>query len=100
MTLSRLTGSTKSALPTVANQSAAIQLQNSARQMENAVRELKGAISKAHTVCGSLEIEASADLINSLESELEEFRCSNVILKDIKAVSKRVGLYLQSVTFL
>ena len=100
MTLSRLTGSTKSALPTVENQSAAIQLQNSARQMENAVRELKGAISKAHTVCGSLEIEASADLINSLESELEEFRCSNVILKDIKTVSKRVGLYLQSVTFL
>ena len=100
MTLSRLTGSTKSALPTVENQSAAIQLQNSARQMENAVRELKGAISKAHTVCGSLEIEASADLINSLESELEEFRCSNVILKDIKAVLKRVGLYLQSVTFL
>ena len=100
MTLSRLTGSTKSALPTVENQSAAIQLQNSARQMENAVRELKGAISKAHTVCGSLEIEASADLINSLESELEEFRCSNVILKDIKAVSKRVVLYLQSGTFL
>ena len=98
MTLSRLTGSTKSALPTVENQSAAIQLQNSARQMENAVRELKGAISKAHTVCGSLEIEASADLINSLESELEEFRCSNVFLKDIKAVSKRVGLYLQSVS--
>ena len=56
------------------NQSASIQLQNSARQMENAVRELKSAINKANTVCGSLEIEASADLISSLEGELEEFR--------------------------
>lgn len=72
----RLTRSTKSAMPTVDNQSAAIQLQNSARQMENALRELKSAITKALSACGSLEIEASADLINSLESELEEFRAA------------------------
>ena len=70
----RLTGSTKSALPTVDNNSAAIQLQNSSKQMENAVRELRTAINKAHTVCGSLEMEASADLISSLEGELDEFK--------------------------
>merc|ERR1719193_2036756 len=70
----RLTSSTRSALPTVDNQSAAIQLQNSSKQMENAVRELRSSIGKAQLACGSLEMEASADLIRSLESELEEFR--------------------------
>jgi len=70
----RLTGTTKSALPTVDNQSASIQLQNSSKQMENALKELKSCINKAHAACGSLEMEASADLIHSLESELEEFR--------------------------
>lgn len=69
-----LTGTTKSALPTVDNQSASLQLQNSARQMENALKELKSCINKAYAACGSLEMEASADLIHSLESELEEFR--------------------------
>merc|ERR1719193_2518948 len=67
-------GTTKSALPTVDNQSASLQLQNSAKQMENALKELKSRINKAYAACGSLEMEASADLIHSLESELEEFR--------------------------
>merc|ERR550532_2443167 len=67
-------GTTKSALPTVDNQSASLQLQNSAKQMENALKELKSCINKAYAACGSLEMEASADLIHSLESELEEFR--------------------------
>jgi len=70
----RLTGTTKSAIPTVDNQSASIQLQNSSRQMENAIKELKSCIMKANAVCGALELEASADLIHSMESELEEFR--------------------------
>ena len=56
------------------NQAASIQLQNSARQMENAMKELRTAIGKAQAACGSLELEASADLIRSLEGELEEFR--------------------------
>lgn len=69
-----LTGTTQSALPTVDNQSASLQLQNSAKQMENALKELKSCINKAYAACGSLEMEASADLIHSLECELEEFR--------------------------
>ena len=69
-----MTGSTKSALPTVDNQSASIQLQTSSRQMDNALKELRNAIIKAQSVCGSLEIEASADLISSLEGELDDFR--------------------------
>ena len=70
----KLTNSTQSALPTVDNESAAIQLSNSSKQMSNAIKDLKSCISKAHQVCGSLEVEASADLIKSLQSELEEFR--------------------------
>ena len=49
--------------------------------MENAVRELRTAISKAQTACGSLEIEASADLIQSLEGELDEFRAAAASLQ-------------------
>ena len=38
------------------------------------MKELRTAIGKAQAACGSLELEASADLIRSLEGELEEFR--------------------------
>ena len=71
---SGLTRSTKSALPTVENQSASIQLQNASKQLDNALKELNSCIKKAHAACGSLEMEASADLIHSLESELDEFK--------------------------
>jgi hypothetical protein len=50
------------------------QLSNSSKQLDNAVKELKTCIYKAHQLCGSLEIEASHDLIESLQHELEEFR--------------------------
>jgi len=71
-----LIDSTRSALPTVENQSASIQLQNASKQLDNALTELKSCIKKAHAACGSLEMEASADLIHSLESELNEFLAS------------------------
>ena len=73
---SRLTGTTKSAMPTVENQAASIQLQNASKQLDNALKELQSCITKAHAACGSLEMEASADLINSLESELDEFKAA------------------------
>merc|ERR1719412_1538080 len=73
---SGLTGTTKSALPTVDNQAASIQLQNASKQLDNALKELGSCITKAHAACGSLEMEASADLIHSLESELDEFRAA------------------------
>ncbi len=72
----RLTVSTRAALPTVDNQSASLQLSNSSKQLDNAVKELRMCIGKAHQVCGSLELEASADLIESLRIELEEFRAA------------------------
>merc|ERR550532_2697849 len=56
----RLAQSTKSALPTVDNQSASLQLSNSSKQMENALKDLKNCVSRAQQVCGSLEIEATA----------------------------------------
>jgi talin len=73
---SRLLQSTRSALPTVDNQPSQIQLSNSSKQMDGAIRDLRSCIAKAHQCCGSLEIEASADLIDSLQQELEEFRSS------------------------
>ena len=50
--------------------------------MDNAIRELRSCIGAAHQVCGALEIEASADLIDSLRSELEEFRVGNGIFEN------------------
>ena len=58
------------------NQAASIQLQNASKQLDNALKELGSCITKAHAACGSLEMEASADLIHSLESELDEFRAA------------------------
>ena len=72
----RLLQSTRSALPTVDNQSSQMQLSNSSKQMDTAIRDLRSCIAKALQCCGSLEIEASADLIDSLQQELEEFRSS------------------------
>eukprot|EP00095_Tigriopus_kingsejongensis_P007975 maker-scaffold475_size161908-snap-gene-0.21 protein:Tk07975 transcript:maker-scaffold475_size161908-snap-gene-0.21-mRNA-1 annotation:"Talin-1" len=76
MPSSRLLMSTRSALPTVSNQASQLQLSNSSKQMDNALRELRSCIGKAHQVCAALEIEASADLIDSLQQEIEEFRSS------------------------
>ena len=73
----RLLLSTRSTLPTVDNQASQLQLSNSSKQMDNAIRELKASINKAHQVCGALEIEASADLIESLQQEIEEFRSAS-----------------------
>lgn len=72
----RLTTTTRSTLPTVDNQAASLQLSNSSNQLSNALKELKSSIGKAQQVCGSLEIEASADLIEALRMELEEFRAA------------------------
>ncbi|CAB4054720.1 TLN [Lepeophtheirus salmonis] len=72
----RLLESTKSTLPTINNESSILQLSNSSKQLNGAVKDLRTCITKAHQVCGSLEIEASRDVITFLTSELEEFRVS------------------------
>ena len=70
----RLAQSTRSALPTVDNPSASLQLSNSSKQMENALKDLKSCVGRAQQVCGSLEIEVTVDVIEELRNELEEFR--------------------------
>ena len=70
----RLEQSTRSALPTVEDQSASLQLSNASRQMANALKDLKACVGRAQQVCGSLEIEVTADVIDELRKELEEFR--------------------------
>merc|ERR1719422_3025265 len=90
---SGLTRSTNSALPTVGNQSASIQLQNASKQLDNALKELNSCIKKAHSACGSLEMEASADLIHSLESELDEFKsaASSMSLRPLPGETSQVA---------
>jgi len=90
---SGLITSTNSALPTVGNQSASIQLQNASKQLDNALKELNSCIKKAHSACGSLEMEASADLIQSLESELDEFKsaASSMSLRPLPGETSQVA---------
>merc|ERR1712087_107092 len=60
---------------TVNDQSASLQLSNSSKGLDNAVKDLTNCIKKAHQVWGGqLEMEASADLIDALKVELDEFR--------------------------
>ena len=71
-----------------------MQLSNSSKQMDNALRDLRAAIGKAHQVCGggALEIEASADLIESLQQEVE----SATLL--LNTTSKSVGASVAQLT--
>ena len=47
----RLEQSTRSALPTVEDQSASLQLSNASRQMANALKDLKACVGRAQQVC-------------------------------------------------
>ena len=62
----------RSTLPFVQNQSASLPLSNSCKQMESNIDELKFYIGQANQCCGALEIEATKDIIESLQNELED----------------------------
>ena len=64
--------SIKSALPFVKNQTASLPLTNSCKQLESNLDELKYYIEQANQCCGALEVEATKDIIESLENELDD----------------------------
>ena len=67
-----MTQSIRSTLPFVKNQTASLPLSNACKQMESNLEELKFYIEQANQVSGALEVEATKDIIESLQNELED----------------------------
>ncbi|XP_070686533.1 talin-2 [Pempheris klunzingeri] len=73
---SKMVTSAKSAVPTVADQAAAMQLGQCAKNLATCLAELRTATQKAHEACGPLEIDSALKTVQTLKSELQDARMS------------------------
>lgn len=62
----------RAVLPTVHDQASALQLNNTTQQFATSCSELRSAVSRARASCSGLELDAAAQIIRSLQRELEE----------------------------
>ncbi|XP_037539602.1 talin-2 [Nematolebias whitei] len=69
---SKMVTSAKSAVPTVADQAAAMQLGQCAKNLATCLAELRTATQKAHEACGPLEIDSALKTVQTLKSELQD----------------------------
>ncbi|KAA0724275.1 Talin-2 [Triplophysa tibetana] len=69
---SKMVTSAKSAVPTVADQAAAMQLGQCAKNLATCLAELRTAAQKAHEACGPLEIDSALNAVQSLKCELQD----------------------------
>ncbi|XP_014674038.1 PREDICTED: talin-2-like [Priapulus caudatus] len=74
----QLVVSSKTAVPTVGDQAAAMQLSTAAKNLQVALAELRSAAGKAQEACGSLELDSAIDTIYQLDKELESIRMTAV----------------------
>ncbi|XP_051170651.1 talin-1 isoform X3 [Leptopilina boulardi] len=63
----------RAVLPTVTDQSSAMQLNNSSQQLGTSLGDLRSAVTRAREACGGLELDAAEELIITLKEELIEF---------------------------
>lgn len=70
----RVVQSARAVLPTVSDQSAAMQLNGSSQSLSSALGDLRSAADRAREACSGAELEAASDLIRSLQAELQAFR--------------------------
>ncbi|PSN52989.1 Talin-1 [Blattella germanica] len=70
----RVVQSSRAVLPTVADQASALQLSSTAQQLGASLSDLRAALTRAREVCSGLELESAADLIRSLQAELDAFQ--------------------------
>ncbi|XP_043467434.1 talin-1 isoform X2 [Leptopilina heterotoma] len=63
----------RAVLPTVTDQSSAMQLNNSSQQLGTSLGDLRSAVTRAREACGGLELDAAEELIITLKEELVEF---------------------------
>ncbi|KAK2842276.1 hypothetical protein Q5P01_012476 [Channa striata] len=73
---SKMVTSAKSAVPTVADQAAAMQLSQCAKNLATCLAELRTATQKAHEACGPLEIDSALKTVQTLKSELQDAKMS------------------------
>ncbi|XP_071771643.2 talin-2 [Centroberyx gerrardi] len=73
---SKMVTSAKSAVPTVADQAAAMQLGQCAKNLATCLAELRTATQKAHEACGPLEIDSALKTVQTLRSELQDAKMS------------------------
>nr|XP_006628973.2 PREDICTED: talin-2 isoform X1 [Lepisosteus oculatus]XP_015199156.1 PREDICTED: talin-2 isoform X1 [Lepisosteus oculatus]XP_015199157.1 PREDICTED: talin-2 isoform X1 [Lepisosteus oculatus]XP_015199158.1 PREDICTED: talin-2 isoform X1 [Lepisosteus oculatus]XP_015199159.1 PREDICTED: talin-2 isoform X1 [Lepisosteus oculatus] len=69
---SRMVTSAKSAVPTVTDQAAAMQLGQCAKNLATCLAELRTAAQKAHEACGPMEIESALTAVQTLKNELQD----------------------------
>uniref|UniRef100_A0A3P9NT26 Talin 2 n=1 Tax=Poecilia reticulata TaxID=8081 RepID=A0A3P9NT26_POERE len=72
----KMVASAKSAVPTVAEQAAAMQLGQCAKNLATCLAELRTAMQKAHEACGPLEIDSALKTVQTLKSELQDAKRS------------------------
>ncbi|XP_035251833.1 talin-2-like isoform X2 [Anguilla anguilla] len=69
---SKMVTSAKSAVPTVNDQAAAMQLGQCAKNLATCLAELRTAAQKAHEACGPMEIDSALTSVQTLKSELQD----------------------------
>ncbi|XP_018408306.1 PREDICTED: talin-2 [Nanorana parkeri] len=69
---SKMVASAKAAVPTVADQAAAMQLGQCAKNLATSLAELRTAAQKAHEACGPMEIDSALNAVQTLKNELQD----------------------------
>lgn len=73
----RVVQSARAVLPTISDQSSALQLSSNSQQLASSLNDLRTAIDRSREVCGGFENEAftsAEQLIRSLKVELDQFQ--------------------------
>ncbi|XP_078388745.1 talin-2 isoform X2 [Cetorhinus maximus] len=69
---SKMVSSAKAAVPTVADQAAAMQLGQCAKNLATSLAELRTSVQKAHEACGPMEIDSALQSVQTLRNELQD----------------------------
>uniref|UniRef100_A0AAR2IZV6 Talin 2b n=1 Tax=Pygocentrus nattereri TaxID=42514 RepID=A0AAR2IZV6_PYGNA len=75
---SKMVTSAKSAVPTVTDQAAAMQLGQCAKNLATCLAELRTAAQKAHEACGPLEIDSALSAVQTLKNELQDAKMATL----------------------
>ncbi|KAJ8247513.1 hypothetical protein GJAV_G00247260 [Gymnothorax javanicus] len=75
---SKMVATAKSAVPTVTDQAAAMQLGQCAKNLATSLAELRTAAQKANEACGPMEIDSALTAVQTLKSELQDAKMAAV----------------------
>ncbi|KAG7468234.1 hypothetical protein MATL_G00140820 [Megalops atlanticus] len=75
---SKMVTTAKSAVPTVSDQAAAMQLGQCAKNLATCLAELRTAAQKANEVCGPMEIDSALTAVKTLKNELQDAKMAAV----------------------